>query len=158
VEALQAGAAGQFGFQAQWTAQMVRCLSNLMHHSHVWRLDLSDVMNIYSRLPEQIMEMVMDRARKSRWDIQVDVNSGVNGQTNRKLQRAQSLFLARSASGEPIMPLRMAREAANIDHEEATLAFREEMQPTAPLQVPQENGGPGGAGPPPGDGPPNNGA
>jgi hypothetical protein len=40
VEALQAGAAGQFGFQAQWTAKMVERLANLMHYTHLWRLDL----------------------------------------------------------------------------------------------------------------------
>lgn len=132
VEALQAGAAGQFGFQAQWTAKMVERLANLMHYSHLWRLDLADMMEIYSRLPEALMEKVIERARRGRWDIIVDANSGTGGMTAKKLQRALSLFTAVSPTGEPAMPLRALREAANLDHEEMSLAYREELMNSAP--------------------------
>lgn len=139
IEALQAGAAGQFGFQAQWTARMVERLANLMHYSHLWRLELSDMMSIYSRLPEPIMKLVINRARAGRWDIQVDANSGASGQTNKRLQRALALFTARSSTGEPAMTLKTLREIANLDDEEETVRYRTEMQAATPtVQQPQQ--------------------
>ncbi len=143
VESLQAAAAGQFGFQAQWTAKMVQRLANLMHYSHLWRLELADIKKIYSRLPDPILEMVVDRARRNKWDIQVDANSSASGQQNKKLQRALALFQARSQTGEPAMPLKMLRDEANIDHEEASMEWRAEMQQVAP---------PAGQEPPPDEG------
>ncbi len=140
VEALQAGAAGQFGFQAQWTAKMVERLSNLMHYTHLWRLTIDDIHDIYPRLPIQLLQMVIDIAQRRRWDNQVDANSGTSGQTAKKLQRALALFSAVSKTGEPAMPLKMVREEANIDNEEASLAWREELlssMPAAPAPMGQ---------------------
>lgn len=142
VQALQAGAAGQFGYLAKATLRTVERIANLMHYTHLWRLPLADMVSLYGRLPEELMALVVERAQKGRWDNQVDANGSAGGQRNKKLQEAMALFGARSGTGEPAMPLRLLRDAAGIDDEEASLAYRNELQTAAPAMQPgQEQGG-----------------
>lgn len=141
VESLQNAAASQFGFQAKWTAKMVERLANLMHHSHLWRMEAEDLAKIYKRIPVELLRIVVQKARSSRWENQVDVNFGAGGTTNKKLQRALNLFAARSQTGEPVMTLQSVREEAGLDHEEESIKYRNELlnaMPTAPVAPGQE--------------------
>lgn len=143
VEALQAGAAGQFGFLAKSTLRNVERIANLMHYTHLWRLELPDMVEIYGRIPPEIMQLVIDKARACRWDNVVDANGSAGGQRRQKLQEAMSLFAAVSAgTGEPAMPLKLLRDAAGIDDEEASLAYRNELQLAAPQAAPGQPGQP----------------
>lgn len=127
VEALQQGATSQFGFQAQWTRKMVQRLARLMHYSHLWRLDLQDMMKIYSRLPEPIMEKAIEKARMGKWDIAADVSNGTAGMSDKKLKRAVALFNARSQTGEPAMSLTTFREELGLDAEQESVRWRQEQ-------------------------------
>lgn len=134
VESLQNAAASQFGFQAKWTAKMVERLANLMHYSHLWRLEAEDLAKFYKRIPVELLRIVVQMGRASRWENQVDVNFGAGGTTNKKLQRALMLFNARSTTGEPAMTLKSLREAAALDSEQESLNWREEMREALPMQ------------------------
>lgn len=139
VEALMAGATSQFSFQAQWTRKMVHRLARLMHYSHLWRLELPDVMKIYSALPEQVMAIAIERARSSKWDIYVDVSNGSAGMADKKLRRAVALNEIRGANGESAMSLTTLREEVGLDAEQESLRHRTEMGPAVMAQPGQES-------------------
>jgi hypothetical protein len=83
-------------------------------------------MQIYSRLPEQIMQMVIDRARAGGGTSRSTQRRGQRDDEQASCSEALAMFGAVSKTGEPAMPLKMLRAAANIDDEEASIAYRQE--------------------------------
>jgi hypothetical protein len=117
VELLQESGTSMIQHKSQATEAMIERLANLMHFSHVWRLELPEIRQIVSKYPDYVLEAVIRRGRQSEWDISVEVASGTGAVIAAKKQEAVQAFQVRDpATGEPLQGIETTRQALKIDH------------------------------------------
>jgi hypothetical protein len=117
VELLQESGTSMIQHKSQATEAMIERLANLMHFSHVWRLELPEIRQIVSKYPDYVLEAVIRRGRQSEWDISVEVASGTGAVIAAKKQEAVQAFQVRDpATGEPLQGIETTRKALKIDH------------------------------------------
>lgn len=110
VEALTMNAASAIGYKSNRSGQSVYRMIRLMLHNLVWRLEVEDVAQVISKYKPGILAVIVERARKLEWDVEVTVSSG-NGVV--KVRRKQD---AREDLAAQAITMETYRERAGIDH------------------------------------------
>lgn len=149
IELLQSSASSMIGFKSQRTGDMLTRLAKLELHSLIWRLEVSDIYRIVSKYPVHVLEAICERAKSIDWDITVTVQTGSTMAQQRRAAAESDLqfgMIDRLTYWEDTQrdPQTMERRRLQQMAEDA------KMMGPAPAATGDQQGGPQGQAPPPG--------